>query len=47
MSKIGVKLIKRELKRRIIKRTQYNEVEHSVLRLMFEGRGLITQGNTV
>jgi hypothetical protein len=25
MSKIGVKLIKRELKRRIIKRTQYND----------------------
>jgi hypothetical protein len=47
MSEIRVKLIELELKQRIIKRTQHNEVEHGVSRLMYEGRGLITQGNTV
>ena len=45
-SKIGVKLIKHELKQKIIKRMQYVEVKHSVSRLMYEGRGLRTQGNT-
>jgi hypothetical protein len=47
MSEIGAKLIKRELKRRIIKRTQYNKVERSVSRSMYTGQGLITQGNAV
>ena len=46
-SEIGVKLIKCELKRRIIQGTEYNKVERGMLRSMYEGRGLRTQGNTV
>jgi len=36
-SEIEAKLIKRELKRRILKRAQYNEVERSVLRSKYKG----------
>ena len=36
-NKIKAKLIKRELKQRIIKRAQYNEVEHSVSRSKYAG----------
>jgi hypothetical protein len=42
-----VKPIKCELKQRIIERTQYDEVEHSVSRSMYEIRGLVMQGNAV
>ena len=42
-----MKLIKYELKQRIIKRMQYNEIERGVSRSMYEGQGLRMQGNAV